>query len=678
MALTQSLSETYFWRITSQKNVKMKNQILCCYALLICSITMHAQTQKWAVASDATGKSDIAYTTDIDKDGNQYVAGSYADTLYINGIAYPNYSNDGTRDAYVAKYNAAGVLQWVKTINGQSDQQIRCLKVNKLTGECYVSGNFYYNFFIDGIQQNVFEYVTFPGSFGRTFLVKFDTNGNLSWSNDTYSEAEYAVDGAYSIALAPDGASVYFHTAYISDVHFKTGEEYLPFGFGVQGHLLTRMSASTGAVLNARNDIERYLVDGNLLSTDASGNVIFAGSYRRNCMQEVDAIFGTCLVNPSFATPEGFIWKMDAVFNSIWGKQISGTGFETVDAIGTDNAGNVYAYGTFNSQTHFDAITLDTVGGMDNLFVAKLSPSGNYSYIKQLYGDNLYTTIFPADLEAPFAVDKTGNVFLGGSFTGSLHVQSGLITTEVFPSPYYTNGFIIKLNNKGKFRWAEKFAGNTGPFDATAVHGIGLNGSNISLCGHMILYNAYQGDTLTSDQDAFYMSALQDCDIAIKITASAMAANALNPVTLSTALKPGYSYQWQKNNVNIPGATSNTYVTSTAGNFKCIVTTGACTLTSNKIKITLLPRLGETEMPSFSLYPNPSNGNIWLNPDARFTGTEVMITITDIPGAILLTQKVKLESSPLHIELPANIASGTYIITMMGSAGNCTASLVIE
>ncbi len=35
-------------------------------------------------------------------------------------------------------------------------------------------------------------------------------------------------------------------------------------------------------------------------------------------------------------------------------------------------------------------------------------------------------------------------------------------------------------------------------------------------------------------------------------------------------------YQWQLNNVNIPGATSNTYTPAQAGNFTCLVTNGTC------------------------------------------------------------------------------------------------------
>lgn len=57
-----------------------------------------------------------------------------------------------------------------------------------------------------------------------------------------------------------------------------------------------------------------------------------------------------------------------------------------------------------------------------------------------------------------------------------------------------------------------------------------------------------------------------------------------NPTTLSTS--PGYTYQWFRDNVSIPGATSNTYVTGQAGTYYVQVGQGSCSSTSNSITLT--------------------------------------------------------------------------------------------
>lgn len=49
---------------------------------------------------------------------------------------------------------------------------------------------------------------------------------------------------------------------------------------------------------------------------------------------------------------------------------------------------------------------------------------------------------------------------------------------------------------------------------------------------------------------------------------------------------PGYSYQWQLNGVDIPGATLTTYSSSVTGIYTCVVTASCGTNVSNAIKIT--------------------------------------------------------------------------------------------
>ncbi len=47
-----------------------------------------------------------------------------------------------------------------------------------------------------------------------------------------------------------------------------------------------------------------------------------------------------------------------------------------------------------------------------------------------------------------------------------------------------------------------------------------------------------------------------------------------NPTVLSTS--PGYSYKWYRNDVEIAGATANTYTTAVTGNYKVLVNAGSC------------------------------------------------------------------------------------------------------
>jgi hypothetical protein len=658
----------------------MKNLTLYFALSLLLSASAFTQNLIWTETSDATGTGDQAFASDLDQNGNHYVAGNYADTLFIDGIAYPNYLNDGSNDAYIAKYDANGNVLWVRTINGPSSQLIKSMKVNATTGDCYVSGSFIADLYVNGTKLNSQTFSGFSTNFYRSFIMRFDTNGNLIWSDNTFSISGYAIDGGESIALSPLGDYVYMQNGYIGDVVFESGPSYLPSGFGVQGILLTKMSTSTGAIVASRNDIERYLVDGYILETDKVGNVIYAGSHRRTCMFEVDpTAFGTCDTNPAYAIPDGFVWKMNSSFGSIWGKEINGTGFEIVSALGTDAQNNIYIYGTFTSNADFNGTVLTPVAGKSNAFVAKLNSAGNYVYLKQFSADQLYTTEYPTDAEAPFAVDAKGNTFLGGAFSGTLDFNGNTLTSDILPFLFYANGYLIKLNSAGNFRWAEKFEGTTGPFDETAVHGISVLGSYLAVGGEFANYNVYQTDTVFADANAYFISSIQDCDVTIQISASSNLVSVAFPVTLSTPIKPGYSYQWQRNNVDIPGATSNTYVTTLTGNYKVIVTTGVCEIASRRIKLNPHPRFGDIDDATIAVYPNPANENIYIQLPPSQVNTTFSLIISDLSGRTVYSENTTSDESGLmHVQLQNSISSGTYFIQLIGDNYSATTPIVIE
>lgn len=65
--------------------------------------------------------------------------------------------------------------------------------------------------------------------------------------------------------------------------------------------------------------------------------------------------------------------------------------------------------------------------------------------------------------------------------------------------------------------------------------------------------------------------------------------NLCNPVSVTLdagVTGTGVTYQWQKNNVNIAGAIAKTYVASSAGTFKAIVSASGCTSTNGSATVT--------------------------------------------------------------------------------------------
>ena len=87
----------------------------------------------------------------------------------------------------------------------------------------------------------------------------------------------------------------------------------------------------------------------------------------------------------------------------------------------------------------------------------------------------------------------------------------------------------------------------------------------------------------------------------------------------------GCTYLWQKDGTSIPGAVLNTYVATTTGNYRCIVTkteTG-CFNTSNSIIVTVDCKVGEIQTLELSIYPNPANDKFVIQSDEQISAIEI-------------------------------------------------------
>ncbi|MRG90460.1 SBBP repeat-containing protein [Polyangium spumosum] len=117
--------------------------------------------------------------------------------------------------------------------------------------------------------------------------------------------------------------------------------------------------------------------------------------------------------------------------------------------VAVDSQGNVYTIGHFEGSIDFGGSvgTLTSAGGFD-LLVAKYDPMGNVLWAKR-YGNNLN------QVGNGIAVDGSGNVYVTGSFQGTLSFGSGTHT-----SMGGDDLFVAKLTTEGVQVWV-KTLGNT-------------------------------------------------------------------------------------------------------------------------------------------------------------------------------------------------------------------------
>jgi hypothetical protein len=142
-----------------------------------------------------------------------------------------------------------------------------------------------------------------------------------------------------------------------------------------------------------------------------------------------------------------------------WAKQMGGSGDETGNTVAIDASGNVFTTGSFKGVADFDpgasTYTLNSGGVMADIFISKLDAFGNFVWARS-FG----TT--PADEGGTgIAVDASGNVYVTGTFNGTVDFDPGPGTYTLTASAS-SDAFVLKLDNSGNFVWARKLGGASG------------------------------------------------------------------------------------------------------------------------------------------------------------------------------------------------------------------------
>ncbi len=131
----------------------------------------------------------------------------------------------------------------------------------------------------------------------------------------------------------------------------------------------------------------------------------------------------------------------------------------TARSVCADLSGNLYAAGTFNTSTKFDTGTLTSNGTAG--FVVKYSEKGICLWKKGIKNPG-----FAAVDCKSIAIDGVGNVYITGSFSGTIELDSKTLTGG--------GDYVAKYNNNGAIQWAVK---------SNASNGLAVNANGIFLAG---------------------------------------------------------------------------------------------------------------------------------------------------------------------------------------------------
>ncbi|MBI4931790.1 MAG: SBBP repeat-containing protein [Bacteroidetes bacterium] len=189
---------------------------------------------------------------------------------------------------------------------------------------------------------------------------------------------------------------------------------------------------------------------------DSSGNIYITGSFQGTT--DFDPGAGTAnLISAGGA--DIFFAKYNSNGNYIWAKSIGSISTDYGYSIAVDTSGNVYITGSFDETADFDpgagTANLTAVGLTEDMFFAKYDASGNY-----LWANNIGSTWLSYGYS--LTVDKSGNVFITGTFQGTTDFDPGAGTANLASVGGTYDVFFAKYDASGNYLWAGSIGSSTG------------------------------------------------------------------------------------------------------------------------------------------------------------------------------------------------------------------------
>ena len=449
-----------------------------------------AQITSWqaALASAVTGQGNIvSRNIATDGSGNVYVVGYFTGKVRLGATLLTAAAGSGStsgRDAFVAKWNSA-TNSWVWALAGSSSDDDQATNVAVTNNSVYVSGYF------GGVTSATFGNLTFPLGLGlNLFVLKLTDAGSTAtarWVQTGLTSSNYSAAMApAATALAVSGSSVYV-AGQFSGPTLKIGSTTLANAGGSNATNDAFVAKLTDTGLASSWQWARRAggtANDQATSLAVSGSNVYLGGYFTGTAE-----FGATTltsVGPA-GTTDIFLARLNDLSFFEWALRAGGTGDDRANAVVADG-NTVYLAGNAKSRSpDFTPLALTTpaTGGVDDLFVAKLSdagPSPAFVWVERAGG---------APTAAITGLALSGNaIYVTGDFIFASALHFG---TTILANPGTLNDvFVARLDDAGataSYAWAHQL-GSSG---ADAAAGIAADANTVYVGG------AVNGNATTFD-----------------------------------------------------------------------------------------------------------------------------------------------------------------------------------
>lgn len=312
---------------------------------------------------------DRGYGVATDSKGNAYVTGHFQSAdAQANGQTLPN---AGDYDIFVAKYDSAGTLLWIKTAGGKGYDYGHGIVVDS-KGDIVVTGA------VAGEAKFGDVTVNAASTTRPIFCAKYAADGTLKWvktNGGKFSGSGHGVgvDGKDAIYIGGSGGGAgSMGSAPIEIAKGQAGVvlKLTPEGEGVWAATLPGMPSAGFHEITA----------------DTAGRTWCAGMFKGE-------LNGGSIKTTGDKDSDGVLAHFSPEGKLVWSHVIQGPATDYCLGVATDNTGRCFVTGEFSQTATFAGQVLTSQGATD-IFTAALDEKGGVEWLLPsggIKGDNAYT-----------------------------------------------------------------------------------------------------------------------------------------------------------------------------------------------------------------------------------------------------------------------------------------------
>ncbi len=427
---------------------------LSLYLFILFATITNAQNMQWVKGFE--GDNAQIYSMVIDDSGNVYSVGAFngivdfdpgENSFLLNTVS--------TSLGFISKLDKNGNFVWAKKVGvvGSNTSSKAVSIAIDTVGHLVIAGEFIGN--IDFNPSGGSNVLSTKTNSRELFVLKINQNGGFIWVKKT-NAIENNSTILWPLLKIDKHSNIYISGWFKRSIDFNpdTLIEFRLTSAGSNNDIFILKLNSEGEFKWAK----KYGGTGDewssSLSIDSFDNVIISGHFRGIVDFE-----GEILTSSPINNSNQFILKLDIWGDFKWVKQITNSNSNPFIISGTNNSGEVIAWGRFTGTINLDTgisnyrLTSNKPNAFD-LFLAKYDSNGQLNWVKHFASESnlMFATL------SSLTIDNQNNILLVGYFSNTVDFDPNS-NNYFLTSNGATDIFVAQYDSLGEFVWAKSMGG---------------------------------------------------------------------------------------------------------------------------------------------------------------------------------------------------------------------------